>query len=65
MSPIWLKCCSWLALSLVLLPSLVFFGGMIDHGLVKLLAIAGTLTWFPVTFGWMGVTQEAPREDRS
>ena len=37
---------SYLALAASLVPSLLYFTGMIDHDAVKWTALAGTIIWF-------------------
>ncbi len=41
-----LQVLAWTGLALVLLPSLLYFGGAIDHATVILLMTWGTVLWF-------------------
>lgn len=47
------KLVSLVALMLTLIPSLLFFGGLIGHSAVKVLCLVGTVVWFVVTPMWM------------
>lgn len=45
---------SFIALAATLLPSLLYFGGIMDHNAVKVTALVGTVVWFLTTPMWMG-----------
>lgn len=45
---------SFVALAATILPSLLYFGGMMDHDAVKIAALVGTIVWFITTPMWMG-----------
>lgn len=45
---------SLIALSLTLLPSLLFYTGSLDLDQVKDLCLVGTIIWFVVTPFWLG-----------
>ena len=47
------KTVSLITLSLVILPSLLYFAGVIDLDTVKWTALAGTIGWFIATPMWM------------
>ncbi|MFG0287878.1 MAG: hypothetical protein ACF8CQ_06885 [Rhodopirellula sp. JB044] len=49
-----LKLISMIAMALVIVPSIVYFGGMMSHDAVKWTALAGTVAWFATTPFWMG-----------
>jgi len=48
------KLVSLLALAATIVPSLLFFAGVIGHDTVKWTALAGTFAWFIATPLWMG-----------
>lgn len=48
------KLVSLISLGLVVVPCCLYFGGIIDLDMVKLLALIGTIGWFPSTLVWMG-----------
>ncbi|MCA9128006.1 MAG: hypothetical protein KDB22_13015 [Planctomycetales bacterium] len=48
------KLVSWIALALTVVPSLLFFAGLLGHDLVKWLALIGTIGWLCATPLWMG-----------
>ena len=48
------KLISSVSLGLVVIPSCLYFGGIIDLNMVKLLALIGTVAWFAATPLWMG-----------
>jgi hypothetical protein len=48
------KVTSLIALASTIVPSLLYFMGMIGHDVVKLAAIVGSLVWFLATPMWMG-----------
>lgn len=52
------------ALAVTLLPGILYLTGTIDHGMVKWLALLGTIVWFAVTPFWMGRSEET-LEDNS
>ncbi len=54
------KVVSLIALLAVILPCLIYFTGGMDHGAVKVLALAGTIGWFIATPIWMG--RELPKD---
>lgn len=45
---------SLVALAATIVPSLLYFGGMMDHDAVKMTALIGTIAWFITTPMWMG-----------
>lgn len=47
------KLVSLVALAATIGPSLLYFGGAIDHGTVKVATLAGTIVWFIATPMWM------------
>lgn len=47
------KIASLITLSLVIVPCLLYFGGLIDLDTVKWTALAGTIGWFIATPLWM------------
>ncbi len=49
-----LKLVSLLALLATIVPSVLFFMGMIGHEAVKWITLAGTIVWFIATPLWMG-----------
>ncbi|GIW99088.1 MAG: hypothetical protein KatS3mg111_2421 [Pirellulaceae bacterium] len=49
-----LRIVSLVALGLVLVPSMMYFGGMVALAIVTRLALIGTLIWFVATPMWMG-----------
>ena len=53
---------SLVALATTLLPGFLFFGGVIEHDMVKWLALLGTIVWFVVTPMWMGRPEEMKDE---
>jgi hypothetical protein len=48
------KLISLVALAATVVPCLLYFGGAIDLGAVKAIALVGTIVWFIVTPLWMG-----------
>ncbi|RMF44818.1 MAG: hypothetical protein D6753_01615 [Planctomycetota bacterium] len=48
------KVVSLISLALVLVPSMMYFAGMLAHDTVRSLAVVGTLMWFAATPMWMG-----------
>lgn len=56
------KIVSLLALAATIVPSLIYFGGMMSHDAVKLTALIGTIVWFITTPMWMGRTLPAEAE---
>lgn len=48
------KIISLVSLGLVVVPCCLYFGGIIDLNMVKLLALIGTVAWFAATPLWMG-----------
>ena len=52
------KIISLLALAATIAPCLLYFGGTIEHGAVKVAALIGTVVWFIATPMWMG--RDAP-----
>lgn len=48
------KVVSLVALAAVIVPCLLFFGGVIGHEPVKLAAFIGSIVWFMATPFWMG-----------
>ena len=53
---------SLVALAATVLPGFLFLFGMIDHDMVKWLALLGTIVWFAVTPMWMGQPKELQEE---
>ncbi len=49
-----LKLVSLLALLATILPSLLYFKGMMGHEAVKWITLTGTIVWFIATPLWMG-----------
>lgn len=45
---------SLVALAATIVPSLLYFSGMMDHNAVKVTALVGTIAWFIATPMWMG-----------
>ncbi len=45
---------SLVALAATILPSCLYFLGVIGHDVVKLIALIGTALWFAATPLWMG-----------
>ncbi|GAA5510989.1 hypothetical protein [Novipirellula caenicola] len=54
------KIVSLIALSAVIVPCLLYFGGTIDLATVKWTALAGTIGWFLATPMWM--SRELPKD---
>ena len=48
-----LKIVSLVALLATLVPCLLYFGGILGHDAVKILALIGTIVWFIATPMWM------------
>jgi hypothetical protein len=48
------KWISLVSLIAVIVPSLLFFAGAVDHNMVKWTALLGTISWFIATPLWMG-----------
>jgi len=48
------KVVSLVALAATIVPSVLYFTGMIGHEAVKWVALAGTAMWFIATPLWMG-----------
>ena len=48
------KLISLIALAATIVPSVLYFMGMIGHEAVKWTALAGTIVWFLATPMWMG-----------
>ena len=48
------KLVSLVALAATIVPSVLYFTGLIDHDAVKWTALAGTAVWFVATPLWMG-----------
>lgn len=48
------KLISLVALGAVIIPSVLFFTGAVEHELVKWVGLAGTIVWFIATPFWMG-----------
>ncbi len=48
------KLTSLIALAATIVPTLLYFGGLIGHDAVKWMALLGTIVWFVVTPIWMG-----------
>tara|TARA_R110002049_G_scaffold27321_2_gene94204 strand:- start:395252 stop:395452 length:201 start_codon:yes stop_codon:yes gene_type:complete len=53
MNPHVFKIISLVALAVTFVPCLLYFGGLLNHGGVKMLALAGTIAWFIATPMWM------------
>ena len=53
MNPQTLKIVSLVALAATIVPCLLYFGGMLGHEAVKVLALIGTIVWFIATPMWM------------
>lgn len=49
-----LKVVSLVGLAATILPSLLYFVGMLGHGAVMATALVGTFVWFASTPFWMG-----------
>ena len=49
-----LKLVSLVALVAIVVPSLLYFTGVLEHNAVKWLALLATVVWFVVTPLWMG-----------
>ena len=47
------KIVSLVALAATIVPCLLYFGGIVDHDAVKLIALIGTIAWFIATPMWM------------
>lgn len=45
---------SLVALAATIVPSVLYFNGMMDHNAVKITALIGTIAWFITTPMWMG-----------
>lgn len=45
---------SLVALALMILPSTLYFAGVIEHNVVTSAALVGTVVWFIATPVWMG-----------
>lgn len=48
-----MKLISLLALAATIVPSVLYFNGIVDHNTVMWTALAGTVVWFVVTPLWM------------
>ena len=48
-----LKLISFVALAAAIVPCLLFFAGMVNHDIVKTIALLGTVAWFVTTPLWM------------
>ena len=48
------KLVSLIALVVTILPSVLYFTGLISHDLMKWIALLGTIVWFIATPMWMG-----------
>ncbi len=51
-----LQIASLIALAATIVPSLLYFAGLIGHDAVNVAALVGTIAWFIVTPIWMGRT---------
>ena len=49
-----LKIASLVALAATIVPSLLYFVGILDHNAVIATALIGTFAWFAATPFWMG-----------
>ena len=47
------KLASLIALAATIVPSVLYFAGMVDHDAVKCVALLGTVVWFIATPLWM------------
>lgn len=48
------KLVSLIALAATIIPSVLYFTGAIEHDVVKIVALIGTVVWFIATPLWMG-----------
>lgn len=54
-----LKAISLVALAATVLPSTLYFFGLMEHNAVKILTLVGTVAWFIATPMWMERTTSA------
>ncbi len=54
------KLVSLIALGATIVPCLFYFTGVVNHDVVKVAALVGTIAWFIATPMWMG--QESPMD---
>ncbi len=61
MNPI-VKIVSLIALLATIVPSLIFFAGGLEHDVVKIATLIGSIVWFAATPWWMGRVQPTETE---